>query len=76
MNTKEEKAKQRFLKAAKELQASVLAAQEIWPGAELYLASSTLNLMSGPHHEGNHATARPDRVLESYRIPEIDGGDW
>lgn len=46
------------------------------PGAEYYLANSTLNLMSGPHHEGNSAEARQDRVIASANLRHSDGGDW
>lgn len=72
----ENQIKERFRKAAKELQDCVISARKLWPRAELYLSSGTLHLMSGPHHEGVGEKARIDRVMESFRIPEMDGGDW
>ena len=69
-------ARRRFRSASKNLTEALSHAKEVWPQAELYLAGSTLNLMSGPHHEGRWAKARPDRIIDSIIIPGIDGGDW
>ena len=73
---REQRAKVRFKRAAKALQDALDEARRVWPGAELYLAGPTLNLMSGPHHEGGDAKARPDRVVADAKIRGIDGGDW
>lgn len=65
-----------FARAVKELNKSLKAAQRGWPGAELYVAVNAINLMSGPHHEGLNADARPDRILASESISGLDVGDW
>jgi hypothetical protein len=65
-----------FEKAAEKLNSALRDAKKVWPGAEYYLACSTLNLMSGPHHEGKNADGRPDRILASVRLEYADGGDW
>jgi len=44
-------------------------------GFHIYLASGTLNLMSGEHHEGK-GTARCDRIIDSVTLRNADGGDW
>ena len=46
------------------------------PQAEYYLACDTLNLMSGPPHEGVCAVAHPERVLDCQTLDFSDGGDW
>lgn len=76
MNRSEISAIRKFQKAAESLNRALEVAKLCWPKAELYLAAGALNLMSGPHHEGSSATARPDRVLATATIPGIDGGDW
>lgn len=65
-----------FVSAVKELKKSLAAAQRVWPGAEIYVAVNSINLMSGPHHEGKNADARPDRILASESISGLDVGDW
>jgi hypothetical protein len=66
----------RFQKACKQLQKVVDDAATVWPEAELYIGVSTFNLMSGPHHEGNEATARHDRIITSVAMNNTDSGDW
>lgn len=49
------------------------------PTAQYYLACSlgaTLNILSGPSHEGQGEMARQDRIMESRRLEHADGGDW
>jgi hypothetical protein len=75
MNPKQ-KAKNRFIRAAKELNSALEEARQEWPKAEMYLAVSTLNLMSGPHHEGKLEDAKPERILASVKLKHTDGGDW
>lgn len=50
-------------------------AKKVWPQAEYYLAVSTLNLMSGPHHDAKHA-ANYDGVIAAVQLKHTDGGDW
>ena len=46
-------------------------------GLSIYLANSTLNLMSGPSHESDtQGRARQDRVRAHVHIPRSGGGDW
>lgn len=71
-----QKMRRRFRSAARRLQAVLDEAKEVWPGAELYVTSSTLHLMTGPHHEGRGEKAQQDRSVESVIIRGLDGGDW
>ena len=50
-------------------------------GFHLYLAMSTLNLMSGPSHDdicgnGTNPVPRRDRVVAQNIIHNMGGGDW
>lgn len=72
----EEQLKAQFRRAVTQLRAVVVAAKERWPDAQLYLASGTLNLMKGDHHDHHSANARPDNVVEGIIFKEMDGGDW
>lgn len=67
---------QKFRKAAKGLQKALDDAREIWPNAELYLASGTLHLMKGEHHSGQQARDRQDNSLDAIIMRGFDGGDW
>jgi hypothetical protein len=72
-----EAAKRKFLRAAEELGKALEAARMIWPEANIYLAGSTFNLMSGPHHDGGaRALARPDLVIVAKIVRGVDCGDW
>jgi hypothetical protein len=69
----------RFNNLTRQLDKLILDARQEWPEAQLYLASSTLNLMSGDHHErmtNHNAHARPDRIIASHILQCTDGGDW
>jgi len=66
----------RFKADVRALNKTIDEARTVWPEAEYYLACATLNLMSGAHHEGKGARARPDRVLASAVLKHGDGGDW
>lgn len=49
--------------------------RETYPNAEYYLSNDTLNLMSGPSHDGE-GKPRRDRILAAVTLIGSGGGDW
>jgi hypothetical protein len=68
--------KRDFNLAVNKLRKVVVDAKELWPNAQLYLASGTLNLMKGAHHSEPNQVARYDNIVDSQLFHEMDGGDW
>lgn len=65
-----------FKRAVNGLRDALKSARDIWPEANLYLASGTLNLMKGEHHSEPNQNARHDNVAHGIIFKGMDGGDW
>lgn len=70
----------KFVSAAKRLQAVMAEIEQADPDANLYVECDTFHLMSGPSHDmrsdGISFVARQERILESVTIPRCDCGAW
>ncbi len=70
---------QKFLSAAKRLAIVAKEIGEIHEGANIYLESGWLHLMSGPSHDSNGRggnDSHQERIVQSVMIPYCDGGAW
>lgn len=46
-------------------------------GLYVYLANDTLNLMTGPSHDGDmNGSARQERIRAEEHVTRSGGGDW